>query len=82
MKTLRQYINESSDWTDDIKTKWKPEEGLFTKDDPQYIANYLIKNSKNKGQAMKRLVFYMNRAGDNLSNKTVLEKVKKILSTN
>ena len=28
---------------------------------------------------MSRLVFYMNRAGDNLKNKTVLNKVKDIL---
>lgn len=28
---------------------------------------------------MKRLTFYMNRAGKNLQNKTVLNKVKEIL---
>ena len=30
---------------------------------------------------MKRLTFYMNRAGENLSNKTVLNKAKELLKT-
>lgn len=63
----------------DVEGEWKPKEGLFTEKDPKKIANYLIRHSKDKGQAMKRLVFYMNRAGENLTNKTVLNKVKKIL---
>ena len=72
MKTLTQYIQESANISD-VKTHWKPKEGLFTGDNPQEIANYLLKNSKDKGQAMKRLVFYMNRAGENLTNKTVFK---------
>lgn len=79
MKSLTEYINEKN-WTDDVKTKWHPEEGLFTKKDPKYIADYLLKNSKDRKQAMSRLVFYMNRAGENLENKTVLNKVKFLLS--
>lgn len=67
-------------WTDKVHTKWHPKEGLFTGDDPQEIADYLLKHSEDRGQAMQRLTFYMNRAGDNLKNKTVLNKVKKILS--
>lgn len=77
MKTFNEYINE---WVDDVKTKWRPEEGLFTRKDANYIAKYLIDNSKDKKQAMSRLVFYMNRAGDNLENKTTLEKAKQIIS--
>lgn len=78
MKSLVQYIYEKN-WTDDVKTKWHPEEGLFTRNDANYIAKYLLDNSKDKKQAMSRLVFYMNRAGDNLENKTTLEKVKSII---
>jgi len=63
----------------DVETEWKPKEGLFLSKSPKGIANYLLKHSKDKGQAMKRLTFYMNRAGDNLSNKTVLNKVKELL---
>lgn len=67
------------EWLENVKTNWSPEEGLFTKDDPNYIADYLLKHSKDRTQAMRRLVFYMNRAGENLTNKTVLNKVKKLL---
>ena len=63
----------------DVETEWKPKEGLFLSKSPKGIANYLLKHSKNKSQAMKRLTFYMNRAGENLSNKTVLNKVKELL---
>lgn len=79
MKTLIEYINEN--WSEDVKTKWSPKKGIFTEDDPQKIYNYLMKNSNNKGQAMKRLVFYMNRAGSNLENRSTLEKVKNMLKS-
>ena len=78
MKTLHQYIEEN---LSDVKTNWHPKDGLFTGDNPQKIANYLLKNSKDEAQAMQRLCFYMNRAGDKLSNKTVLNKVKQILKS-
>ena len=76
MVRLKDYILER---LSDVKPKWHPEEGLFTRKDPNYIANYLIKNSKDLKQAMNRLTFYMNRAGENLENKTVLNKVKAII---
>ena len=76
MIDLKEYVEEN---LSDVDVKWHPKEGLFTEKDPQKIANYLLKNSKDKGQAMKRLVFYMNRAGENLENKTVLNKVKELL---
>ena len=63
----------------DVETGWKPKEGLFTERDPKKIANYLLRHSKDRGQAMRRLTFYMNRAGENLKNKIVLNKVKKLL---
>lgn len=76
MIDLKEYVEEN---LSDVDVKWHPKEGLFTEKDPQKIADYLLKNSKDKGQAMKRLVFYMNRAGENLENKTVLNKVKELL---
>lgn len=72
-------LNEEDQWTDDIKTKWEPREGIFLEKNPITIVNYLLKNSKDYSQAMKRLNFYMNRAGDNLKNKTVLNKAKALL---
>ena len=79
MKTLSNYIEEQ---LSDVKTKWHPKDGLFTEKDPKKIVDYLLKNSKDRGQAMKRLTFYMNRAGDKLSNKTVLNKAKNMLKEN
>ena len=78
MSSIDDYILEKEQLSD-VKTKWHPEEGLFLKKDPEYIANYLIKNSKDLKQAMSRLMFYMNRAGENLENKTVLNKVKELI---
>lgn len=67
------------EWLENVETDWSPEEGLFTNDDPEYIANYLLRNSKDRTQALRRLIFYMNRAGENLTNRRVLNKTKKIL---
>lgn len=63
----------------DVNASWKPKKDIFLSKSPNYIAKYLRENSKDDGQAMKRLTFYMNRAGKNLQNKTVLNKVKEIL---
>ena len=52
---------------------------MFTGDNPKEIVDYLMKNSKDQAQAMQRLCFYMNRCGDNLQNKTVLNKAKQLL---
>lgn len=78
MRGLRQYIEEQ---LSDVKTKWHPKKGLFTGDDPKEIVDYLLKNSKDETQAMQRLCFYMNRAGNKLTNKTVLNKAKSILKS-
>ncbi len=78
MKDLREFVEEKEELSD-VKSRWTPPEGLFTKDDPECIAKVLIDNAKDPGQAMKRLTFYMNRAGDDCPNKTVLNKVKEII---
>ena len=74
------YESESDDLSD-VDTEWKPKEGLFKSKSPRTIYTYLMRHSKDKWQAMKRLTFYMNRAGENLTNKTVLNKVKRMLKT-
>lgn len=89
MKSLNQYISQVKDLhslneyiseqLSDVKTHWHPKKDLFTINDPQEIVDYLMKNSKDQAQAMQRLCFYINRAGDNLSNKTVLNKAKQLL---
>lgn len=79
MIDLRDFL-ESKNWVDDVNTTWVPKKGLFTWKDPKKIAAYLLNHSKDEAQAMQRLNFYMNRAGDNLTNKTVLNQVKVLLS--
>ena len=76
MPDLVEYLSER---LSDVKAKWHPKEGLFTSNSPTEIANYLLSHSKDPKQAMNRLVFYMNRAGDSLKNKETLEKAKKII---
>lgn len=71
-------VKEGVEQLSDVKVKWHPEEGLFTKD-ANYIVSYLRKHSEDDTQAMRRLVFYMNRAGEDLTNKTELNKAKKML---
>jgi predicted nucleotidyltransferase len=75
---LNNDIYESEDLSD-VDTDWTPKEGLFLEKDPKKIVSYLLRHSKDRGQAMKRLTFYMNRAGDNLKNKMVLNRAKKLL---
>ena len=76
LHSLNEYISEQ---LSDVMTSWHPKKGLFTGDNPKEIVDYLMKNSKDQAQAMQRLCFYMNRAGDNLPNKTVLNKAKQLL---
>ena len=79
MKKLSEFVNEK---LSDIEGKWDPSEGLFAKNNPREIAQILLDASDSEGQAMKRLVFYMNRAGEDCPNKMVLNKVKDILRSN
>lgn len=55
-------------WSAEVRTKWSPPEGFFTKS-AESIAKGLHANSRNLKQAMSRLNFYINRAGANLSDK-------------
>lgn len=52
-------------WVQKIKTKWHPPEGFFSGSSSSIVKG-LLANSKDKSQAMKQLVFYMNRAGKKL----------------
>lgn len=45
MRNLIEYISEKN-WSDKVDTDWSPEEGLFTRKDPNYIAKYLLDHSK------------------------------------
>jgi hypothetical protein len=56
-------------WSGKVKTKWSPPNGLFKKSGKE-IADFLLGASKDRGQAMSRLNFYINRAGKNLDKGT------------
>jgi hypothetical protein len=53
-------------WSSEVKTKWEPPEGLFTKSADE-IASTLKSASDDLRQAVSRANFYYNRAGDNES---------------
>ncbi len=65
-------------WSGDVQTHFTPKEGIFTKS-AEEIANYLHKNSNNLKQAISRVNFYVNRAGENISEKGKFETVKALL---
>lgn len=65
---IRELLNlNESKWSGDVKEKWHPPEGFFTKS-ASAIALGLKDASKDLKQAMSRLNFYINRAGSNLSD--------------
>lgn len=87
---LHEILNESRDdkddlgealWSGAVKTKWSPPEGFFTQSAAK-IASGLKRASGSLGQAMRRLNFYVNRAGKNLSaeDKARLNNAKELLS--
>jgi hypothetical protein len=64
---FEEFITEKK-WSGEVDTEFKPKEGIFT-ESAEKIAKYLADNSKDLKQAMSRLNFYINRAGDNLDKK-------------
>ncbi len=64
-------------WSGDVETKWSPPAGFFTKSSAE-IARGLKSASKDYAQASRRLNFYINRGGKNLSpaDKSRLEAAK------
>lgn len=70
--------NENPYWSEkvDEHLKWHAPEGTFTEKAPE-IVKVLMKGADDDATlALRRLVFYMNRAGERLSNKEELDKAK------
>lgn len=67
-------------WSHSVETHWHSPSGFF-KRSPERIASGLRANSTDKAQAVRRLQFYINRAGSNLSSvdRRRLERAKAIL---
>lgn len=68
----------TDDWSEDVVTKWHPEKGFFEQS-AQAIAEGLKANSDGLRQAMDRLDFYVNRAGDRLKDPEKFGQAKIIL---
>ena len=67
-----------NDWSENVQTHWHPEPGFFEQS-AQAIAEGLKANSDSYRQAMDRLDFYINRAGDRLKDPQKFEKAKMVL---
>lgn len=60
------YAASSQLWSHKVETHYHPPAGLFTKG-AEHIARVLLHDAASPGQAIRRLQFYINRAGRNLS---------------
>lgn len=69
---------EEEKWSGEVKPKWHPKEGTFEKSAAS-IAKTLMAGGQKK--ALKRLAFYVNRAGKNLSpeRRAVMARAKRII---
>jgi Protein of unknown function (DUF3175) len=65
-RALRQRYGKAL-WSNKVKTKYHTSEGLFAKS-AHVIARTLREGAADTGQAIRRLTFYINRAGRNLSS--------------
>jgi hypothetical protein len=85
MRLFEKYLisddKEGGKWSGDVSTKWHPPEDLFATGSAEEIATTLSQESKDLGQAMSRLMFYVNRAGSNLSSarKSVMTRAEELL---
>lgn len=70
--------NDDYYWSEEVKPKWHPPKGFFTQS-AEDIAQGLKDNSDSLRQAMDRLDFYINRAGDKLEDPEKFERAKVIL---
>ena len=68
---LRELLQEKK-WAGDVSVKWHPPEGFFSQSADD-IAAGLKRSHADLKSAMSSLVFYINRAGSTLSNKTIAE---------
>lgn len=70
--------NDNYYWSGDVHSRWHPPHGFFTQS-AEAIAKGLQENSDSLRQAMDRLDFYVNRAGDKLEDPEKFELAKQIL---
>ena len=66
------------DWSEQVHTHWHPPAGFFEQS-AEAIADGLMAASDSERQAMDRLDFYINRAGDRLKDPEKFQLAKQIL---
>ena len=63
-------------WSEEVETEYHPPEGTFTHKAPEVVKTLLKGADDDPTKALRRLLFYMNRAGDKLTNRSELETAK------
>lgn len=63
-------------WSEEVKTKYHTPEGTFTDKAPEVVKILMQGADNDPTLALHRLLFYMNRAGDKLTNAEELDKAK------
>lgn len=66
-------------WSEEVHTDYHPPEGTFTHKAPEVVSTLMAGAKDDPTLALHRLVFYMNRAGEKLTNGTELDKAKEKL---
>jgi len=70
-KYFNKYLVEKkkvNKWSNKVKTKWHPPEGLFSNGTAQEIAD-AVSQGEDLKTAMARLNFFLNRGGSNVTPK-------------
>lgn len=70
--------DENPYWSEEVDEhlKWHAPAGTFTEKAPEVVKVLLKGADDDATLALRRLVFYMNRAGDKLTNVEELDKAK------
>lgn len=63
-------------WSEKVHTHFHTPPGTFTKDAGEVVKALMKGADNNATEALRRLVFYMNRAGEKLTNREQLNKAK------
>lgn len=72
-------MEENDHWSEEVKTDYHTPPGTFTRKAPDMVRILLDGAGGDPVLALRRLVFYMNRAGERLSDRHETEKAKRLL---
>lgn len=72
-------MEENDYWSEEVHTSYHTPKGTFTQKAPQIVQTLLDGADNDPSLALHRLVFYMNRAGSNLTDTEQLDCAKQQL---